>query len=114
VALSLLVWGLQNAQEPATFLGGIVAGLGFYVYEPGRIAFPIWIVFLLGLALLYRQRFPGRLLLRTAAITTAGFVLVATPIDLRRLIRIDKPALRVGYELQEIGKPDLEDVLARF
>jgi len=80
VALSLLVWGLQNAQELATFLGGIAAGLGFYVYEPGRIAFPIWIVFLIGLALLYRQRFPGRLLLRAAAITTAGFVLVATPI----------------------------------
>ena len=38
----------------------------------------------------------------------------ATPIDLRRVIEIDKPALRVGYELQEIGKPDLEDVLARF
>ena len=37
-----------------------------------------------------------------------------TPIDLRRVIKIDKPAVRVGYELQEIGKPDLEDVLARF
>jgi predicted GTPase len=50
----------------------------------------------------------------TIARTPADVVLVATPIDLRRLIRIDKPALRVGYELQEIGKPDLEDVLARF
>jgi predicted GTPase len=50
----------------------------------------------------------------TIAKTPADVVLVATPIDLRRLIRIDKPALRVGYELQEIGKPDLEDVLARF
>ncbi len=50
----------------------------------------------------------------TIARTPADLVLVATPIDLRRLIKIDKPALRVGYELQEIGKPDLEDVLARF
>jgi predicted GTPase len=50
----------------------------------------------------------------TIARTPAELVLVATPIDLRRLVRIDKPALRVGYELQEIGKPDLEDVLARF
>jgi len=50
----------------------------------------------------------------TIARTPADVVLVATPIDLRRLIRIDKPALRVGYELQEIGKPDLADVLARF
>ena len=41
-------------------------------------------------------------------------VLIGTPIDLRRVIKIDKPALRVRYELQEIGKPDLADVLARF
>ncbi len=50
----------------------------------------------------------------TIAATPCDLVLVATPIDLRRVIQIDKPALRVGYELQEIGKPDLADVLARF
>ncbi len=50
----------------------------------------------------------------TIARTPCELVLIATPIDLRRLIAIDKPALRVGYELQEIGKPDLADVLARF
>ena len=38
-------------------------------------------------------------------------MLIATPIDLRRVIRIDKPALRVSYELQEIGRPDLGDAL---
>jgi predicted GTPase len=41
-------------------------------------------------------------------------VLIATPIDLRRTIRFDRPALRVSYELQEIGKPDLDDVLDRL
>ncbi len=46
--------------------------------------------------------------------TPADLVLVATPIDLRRVIKLSKPALRVSYELQEIGKPDLEDALARF
>jgi predicted GTPase len=50
----------------------------------------------------------------TIARTPCDVVLVATPIDLRRVVRIDKPALRVGYELSEIGKPDLADVLARF
>jgi len=44
----------------------------------------------------------------------ADVVLVATPIDLRRVLRISKPALRVRYELQEIGKPDLADVLAKL
>ena len=53
-------------------------------------------------------------LAETIARTPADVVLVATPIDLRRIVKIDKPALRVGYELQEIGKPDLEDVLEKF
>ncbi len=46
--------------------------------------------------------------------TPADLVLIATPIDLRRLISIEKPALRVRYELQEIGAPTLADVLQGF
>jgi len=38
-------------------------------------------------------------------------VIIGTPIDLNRLIKIRKPTVRVRYELQEIGKPDLMDVL---
>ena len=42
-------------------------------------------------------------------------VISATPIDLNRIIRVNKPMQRVRYELQEIGKPTLEDVLkAKF
>ena len=39
-------------------------------------------------------------------------VAIATPIDLRRLVSINKPMVRVRYELQEIGQPTLNDVLA--
>jgi predicted GTPase len=38
-------------------------------------------------------------------------VIVGTPIDLNRVLKIRKPNQRVRYELQEIGKPTLEDVL---
>jgi predicted GTPase len=38
-------------------------------------------------------------------------VVIGTPIDLNRLIKIRKPTVRVRYELQEIGRPDLKDVL---
>jgi predicted GTPase len=38
-------------------------------------------------------------------------VLIGTPIDLRRLIDLDTPALRVTYRLQEMGEPTLKDVL---
>jgi predicted GTPase len=41
----------------------------------------------------------------------AEMVIIATPIDLRRIVQIDKPAQRVRYELQEIGQPTLEDLL---
>ena len=41
----------------------------------------------------------------------ADLVLIGTPIDLRRLIELDTPALRVTYRLQEIGEPTLKDVL---
>ena len=44
----------------------------------------------------------------------ADLVVIGTPIDLRRVMKLNKPAVRVKYELQEIGKPDLEDVITDF
>jgi predicted GTPase len=42
-------------------------------------------------------------------------VIIGTPIDLKRIIKINKPAQRVRYELQEIGQPTLETILkAKF
>lgn len=48
----------------------------------------------------------------TIAACPADLVLIATPIDLRRLIDINQPAARVRYEMQEIGRPTLPDVMA--
>ncbi|MCP4632696.1 MAG: GTPase [candidate division Zixibacteria bacterium] len=39
-------------------------------------------------------------------------VVIATPIDLRRIIKIKKPTVQVSYDLQVIGKPNLEDYLS--
>lgn len=44
--------------------------------------------------------------------TPADMVIIATPIDLGRLINIHQPSQRVRYELQEIGKPTLKDLIA--
>lgn len=41
-------------------------------------------------------------------------VIAATPIDLRRIMKINKPAVRVRYSLQEIGRPTLADVLEKL
>jgi predicted GTPase len=48
----------------------------------------------------------------TIARSDAELVLIGTPIDLRRVIELDKPALRVTYRLQELGEPTLADILA--
>jgi predicted GTPase len=46
--------------------------------------------------------------------TDCDAVVIGTPIDLSRIIKINKPSTRVFYDLQEIGNPNLEDVLGDF
>ena len=45
--------------------------------------------------------------------TPCDAVVIGTPVDLRRMLNINKPAVRAKYELEEISKPTLEDVLKR-
>ncbi len=40
-------------------------------------------------------------------------VIIGTPIDLTRVMKINKPSQRVRYELEEIGKPTLADILEK-
>ncbi len=49
----------------------------------------------------------------TIASTPADLVIVGTPIDLQRVIKIKQPSQRVRYELQEIGQPTLAEILDR-
>jgi predicted GTPase len=46
--------------------------------------------------------------------TECDTVIIATPIDLGRIININKPSVRVRYDLQETGKPSLGDVIRDF
>ncbi len=46
--------------------------------------------------------------------TECDAVVIATPIDLNRIIKIKKPNTRVYYNLQEIGRPNFDQVLADF
>jgi len=46
--------------------------------------------------------------------TDCDSVIIATPIDLNRIIKISKPSTRVYYDLQEIGEPDLSQVIDDF
>jgi predicted GTPase len=43
--------------------------------------------------------------------TPCNIVLLGTPADLARLLKLNKPVTRVRYKLQEIGSPNLEEIL---
>jgi len=46
--------------------------------------------------------------------TECEAVVIGTPIDLNRIIKINKPSTRVYYDLQEIGNPNLEEIIDDF
>jgi predicted GTPase len=48
---------------------------------------------------------------QTIEASDADLVLIGTPIDLRRIVELDKPAMRVTYRLEEIGEPTIEEIL---
>jgi len=51
---------------------------------------------------------------KTIENTPCDAVVIGTPIDLGRVIKIKQPTVKVGYELQEIGYPNLDEILTDF
>jgi predicted GTPase len=51
---------------------------------------------------------------KTIEKTPCDSVIIGTPIDLRSVIKINKPSTRIRYELDEITKPDLRDILTNL
>ena len=46
--------------------------------------------------------------------TDCDVVIIGTPIDLNRVIKINKPTTRVHYELAEVGSPNLTEIINQF
>jgi len=110
VALALLLYGLRRDHPFLTFLGGVVAGFGFYVYFPARAIFPVWLLFLGGMALFFRESIPVRRVGRLAAIAAVGLVVTAGPVVVsglqapRELQEQQRLALLVFPESREIQR----------
>jgi predicted GTPase len=51
---------------------------------------------------------------KTINATPCDVVVIGTPIDLNRIVKINKPSVKVSYDLQEIGHPNLETILSDF
>jgi predicted GTPase len=50
---------------------------------------------------------------KTINATPCELFIIGTPVDLRRLLSLNKPAVRAKYELKEVSKPDIEEILRR-
>ena len=50
----------------------------------------------------------------TIAAVECDSIVIATPVDLARLISLEKPSCRVRYDLEEISQPDLSYVVCNF
>ena len=50
----------------------------------------------------------------TIEATPAEVVIVGTPIDLTRIVAIDKPTVRVTYGVEDVGSPTLHEVVDGF
>lgn len=83
------VGSIKEAYEKYPQLGKLVPALGYY---PKQL----------------------RELEQTIRNTPCDAVIVASPIDIRRVIKIEQPAYRVSYHLEEIDHPNLKDVLSKY
>lgn len=50
----------------------------------------------------------------TIAATDCDAIVIATPVDLARLIKLPKPHCRVRYDIEEISRPDLSELVEQF
>jgi 4-amino-4-deoxy-L-arabinose transferase-like glycosyltransferase len=80
LALPFLFFGLKNKNYRLTLVGGALAGLTYYVYQPGRIFIFVWLGFLFGLGLFLHRKYSWKLLGKLAAVTLLGFYFCALPI----------------------------------
>ena len=51
---------------------------------------------------------------RTINRIPADVVIIATPVNLSRFLKLNKPAVKVSYELKEVSKPSLAEVISKF
>lgn len=84
-ALALLFSGFQRRSLRLTFLGGVVAGLSFYVYFAGRFTFVIWFFFLVAAAVLLRRKISFSEVIKLAVVSFIGFIIVASPMFINLL-----------------------------
>lgn len=96
-------WGAAELVDPKPYAVGSIRG----TYE--RYPHLSGLLPAMGYSALQRHE-----LEQTINQTPCDLVLVATPIDLARVIKLEKPSLRITYEVEELTHPGLTEILAEL
>jgi tetratricopeptide (TPR) repeat protein len=80
IALCFLFQGLKHRCLFTTYIGGVCMGLGFYVYYPGRVVLPIWLMLLAELYLFRPRLLSRKELINVAVASAIGLVLALAPL----------------------------------
>jgi hypothetical protein len=98
-AITLALIGLRKRCPWYTFLGGLVAGLSFYVYFPSRIVIGVWILFLFCAFFLRSAQIPRARIVCLGFVFTLGVVLTALPVNLATITAYEKAFSHMHKEL---------------
>ena len=80
ISLLFLLTGLTKNSKGLSFIGGVVAGLGWYVYSPAKSIIVIWLLSLAIIAILCRINYLKKINLKTVIpATLIGFILAVCP-----------------------------------
>lgn len=96
-------WGAAELVDPRPYAVGSIRG----TYE--RYTHLTSLLPAMGYSAMQRHE-----LEETIRCTPCDLVVIATPIDLARVVKIDKPNLRVTYEVEELTEPGLAELLVKF
>lgn len=103
VALTFLLRGYQKRSPFETFLGGVVAGLAFYHYLPGRIVIGVWGAFLLLHLMFYRSKVPLYQTCVLGGVAVLGFVMAAAPLMVGTIITPEDSSRYAQHQLLILG-----------
>lgn len=103
IALTVLLYGIKRRSPAMAFLGGVAAGLCFYVYLPARAIVAIWTLFIFSLAFYFRGQVARRSLVTLSSVSLAGCLLIITPLLVTNTHRTDKYTSEYRFLLTATG-----------
>lgn len=81
IALTALLAGLRLRNWWWLYVGGVIAGLSWYSYYPGRVSIVVWLMFI-GTLFVLQHHWPRRVILQLAVVAVLGWVMAVLPLTI--------------------------------